>query len=723
LLAGFVLALAASPVLAEEELPGKKGRDEQVAVNLQGVTMQELIDIVQRETGKIFLYDKAVQDLKISFKGPRPIPRKALFSVFKSILETRHYGISEVALNGIDVCKITQSGRTFTGPAQTFSGRDIKADPSILPQDDTMVTVVYPLRYAEARTAANQLRQIINAQQGGKILGIPNVNVVVVTAFGSVMQRVFKIIDLMDVPGPQPDWKVVRIVHADPEVIAAKVEQILQARHQQARTRQLQAQPPGKLVPEARTRSLIIQALPEQFPEILSLIQQLDVKLDKEPSLVHVYRLKHTNAEDMESTINAIIQAKPDIGAEEAQGESPIPVPDSGGPVPRRPARPRRPVSPRVPRSTGGTGPEEDRAAAIADKATNSLIIVGPEPYYLELKRIIDALDVRRPQVLVEAMILEISSARGLDLGAELAVLDKAADGKVRGFGATAFGMSNIVDQNGNPIDFTSAGGDEPPIPMGRLPSFNTQGITWGITAGKNFKIPLLLTLLGSESDVNVLSMPRILTNENEKAEIKVLEEVPTATAQTTTNVSASGFSGFENAGITLIITPHISENESLRLEIEQTIEQFGKATPATGGVVLPPSKTSKEISNEVTVPNHRTVILGGLTSTVTTDVVAKIPILGDIPLLGLLFRKTEKKVEKRNLFVFITPHILDDPKFRDLERISDEALKEARELGLETGSIDRHYRTFAKEEETLSRGKPGRSVDLMEYRPAKKRD
>ncbi|MHC4777528.1 MAG: type II secretion system secretin GspD [Planctomycetota bacterium] len=721
LLTFTMIAVSAPIAFAEDELPGKKGRDEEVAVNLQGVTMQELIDIVQRETGKIFLYDKAVRDLKISIKVPRPIPRKALYSVFKSILETRHYGISEVDIGDTQVCKIAQSGRTFTGPTHTYSGQDIKADPDLLPKDDTMVTVVYPLQYAEARTAANQLRQIVNAQQGGKILGIPNVNVVIVTAFGSVMQRVFKIIDLMDVPGLQPVWKLVKIEHADPEIIASKVESILQARHQQVRTRQLQAQPPGKLVPEVRTRSIIVQALPEQFTEILSLIRQLDVKLDKEPSLVHVKRLKHTNAEDMEATINAIIQARPDIGTEEGKPDSGGAAPEGGAPSPRDPVRPRRPVSQRP--SQYGTGQEEEQAAAIADKATNSLIIVGPEVYYRELEKIIDSLDVRRPQVLIEALIIQLSSARGLDLGAELAILDKAADGKVRGFGATAFGMSNIVDQNGNPLDFTSVSeSGETLYPAGRLPSFTTQGITTGIMAGKNFKIPILLTLLGSESDVTVLSMPRILTNENEQAEIKVLEEVPTAQSQSTTSVgSAVGFSGFEDAGITLIVTPHVSEDESLRLEIEQTIEQFGRASPPVGGVVLPPSKTTREISNEVTVPNHRTVILGGLTSTVTTETTAKIPILGDIPLLGLLFRKTESRVEKKNLFVFITPHILDDPDFRDLERISDEALKEARELGVDTSKIDRHFRTLAKDDKRALRGKKGQTVDLMEYRPVKR--
>ncbi|MHC5037183.1 MAG: secretin N-terminal domain-containing protein [Planctomycetota bacterium] len=688
--------------------------------------MEQFIDIVQKETGKLILYDRNIQKQRINFKRDRPIPRKALFSVFKSILETMNHGLTEIELEGMAVCKITQSQRTFTGPKQTFSGEAIKENPAILPKDDTMVTVVYPLKYAEARTASNQLRQIINSQQGGKILGIPNVNVVVVTSFGSVMQRVFKIIDLMDVPGPQPVWKVVKLDHADPEVIATKVESILQTSHTLARNRQLQAQPPGKLVPEPRTRSVIIQALPEQYPEILSLIKKLDIKLDKEPSLVHVVRLKHTNAEDMEETINQIIQANPDLGLEPG-GESPAPTPRPprmpGSPVRPRPA-PRRPRSgPRLPRGPVGYGMEEERAAAIANKDTNSLIIVAPEAYFLELKKIIDQLDVRRPQVLIEVMILEVSSARSLNLGAELAVLDRAADKKTRGFGATAFGLSNIVDQDGNTFDFTSMEeGEGPPTPMGRLPTFADQGITMGLMVGKNFRIPILLTLFGSDQDVKIVSLPRILTNANEEAELRVLDEVPTSQSQSTAAVSnITGFSGYENAGITLVITPHISENDSLRLEIDQTIEQFGKASPAVGGVVLPPSKTNREIKNEVTVPNHKTVILGGLTSTITTDVTAKIPLLGDIPLLGVLFRKSEKKTEKTNLFVFITPHILNDPGFRDLERLSDEALREMRDLGMDTALIDRHYRQVRQDNAGMGSGKPGKTVDVMEYLPARK--
>jgi len=706
--AAFFVFLPA--LFAQEELPGKKGKEEEeVTITLQNVDMADLIEIVQRETGKLFLSDTQLQRQKITFKGGVPIPRKALYSVFKSILETRHYGITEMEVDGMTICKIAQVRQTFTGPSETFAGEDVKANPEILPQDDTMVTVVYALQYAEARATANQLRQIVNQAQGGNILGIPNVNVVVVTAFGSVMQRLIRIIDLMDVPGPQVEWKVVRLLYAEPDVVASKIESILQTRHQQSQARQLQAQPPGKLVPEPRTRSLIIQALPDQFPEILSLIKKLDQKLDEEPSMVHVVRLKHTNAEDMEQIVNAIIQANPDLGMVQEEGESPIPLPRGAGEAASRLAPARR--TPRAPRRIPPASGEEERAAAIADTATNSLIIVAPEAYFRELEAIIDSLDLRRPQVLIEAMIVEISSARGLDLGAELAVLDKAAEGSTRGFGATAFGLSNIVDQDGNPIDFSSGTSEGAVNGIGgRLPTFSSQGMQFGILAGKNYKIPLLLSLLGSESDVNVLFLPRILTNENETAEIQVLEEVPTAQSQSTAAVTNSlTFGGFENAGITLTITPHISENESLRMEIEQNIEQFtGTSTVlGGGGVVLPPSKTSREITNEVTVPNHKTVVLGGLTSTTRRTTTSKIPLLGDIPILGALFRHQQSDIKKTNLFVFITPHILSDARFRDLERISDEALKEAR--------------ASVGEEKRYGTPTPGRGVSLMEYRPAVK--
>jgi general secretion pathway protein D len=710
----MILALSALPaalVFAQDEFPGKKGAEEEIAVNLQRVKMEELIKIVQKETGKVFLYDDKVVRLgEVSFQGAQPIPRKALFSVFKSILETQGFGLTEILMDGLEVYKIMEARRTYAGPGQTFSGDSVKAKPDILPQDDTMVTVVYALQYADARVVMNNLRNIVNQNQGGNILGIPNVNVLVVTAFGSVMTRIFRIIELMDVPGPQPVWKVLKIVHADPETVATKVESILQSMQQQAQKRQLQAQPMAKLVPEPRTRSLIIQALPEQFPEILSLIQKLDVQLEREPSPVVIIPLRNTNAEDMETTVNAILQANPDLGAAGAE-----PGADEKPAVPGEP--PRRPL-PRGSRTqgTGATAGEEEQTAAIADKATNSLIVIAPEAISREIRRIVEALDRRRPQVLIEAVIVEISSARGVSLGAELAVIDRAAEGKTRGFGATLFGLSNIVDTEGNPIDAT---GGSSFTPGGRLPSFSSQGMTLGITAGKDFKIPLLLTLLGSESDVNVLSLPRVLTNENEEAVIKVMESVPTAQSQSTSAVSASvGFSGFEDAGITLTIKPTISGDGSLRLKIEQTIEQFtGTSTVLeSAGVVLPPSKTTREIKNEVTVPNHRTVILGGLSSTTVRETTSKIPLLGDIPIIGNLFSREQRDLKKTNLFVFITPHVLDDPEFRDLERISDRHLNEASAMGIPTHEIDREYRQAFREEAGLGAVAPGTAVDRMDY-------
>ncbi len=707
-----------------QEKVSKKGGEEYIEIDLNGVNLDSVMEIVQKQTGKVFLFEDKIRQIKVYMKGSTKIPKAALFSVFKSILELNGYSLVRTGSGDAEVIKILDRNRIKSEPTPTFSGDQLRVNPEILPGDEEMVTVVYHLRYAESRIAANSLRQVVN-QQFGNILPIPNVNVLVITDLAPNMKRVCRILDLIDTPGEQLEWEVVRLKWADAEETASKIDSVIQVQRQFAQLMQVQLPPAPKIVADTRTRSLVLQGASDDMRKIKILIERLDVALDEEPSYVHIYKLRHTSAKGYEKkpgmvdTVNAIINANPELIRTLGRISDDVPQPSPGGlpmpgggvaPVPRPPSvqpTPSRPAS---------SGSEKPQALAIADEATNSLIVVAPEAYYRELRKIIDELDVRRPQVLIEMAIIEVSTTKGADLGAELAAIDRAAENSTRGFLATQFGLSNMVDKEGNPISLESPG-----IPVGRQPKTGT-GMLFGLSYGSEFKIPVLLTLIGKESDLTILSMPRILTNENEEAEIKALNQVPTTTTSSNATISQQvSFGGFQDAGITLKITPHISENKSLRLEIEQKIEEFAATESSlVGGIALPPAKTTRQISNTVTVPNHKTVVLGGLTSTAQKKSITKIPLLGDIPILGLLFRYESQSTTKRNLFIFITPHILSSDDFDDLERISGAALDEAALLGAPTGDIDANHRKVYAADSELDGMPAGKPVASITYRPAK---
>jgi general secretion pathway protein D len=722
LISAFVLclALASGARAPAQEKVTKRGGEEYIEMDLNGVSLESVLEIVQRQTGKVFLFEERIKNIKVFMKGSPLIPKSALYSVFKSILEINGFALVKTGEGDSEVVKILDRQRIKSQPTPTYPGARVRQDPSILPKDEEMVTMVYHLKYAESRTAATSLRQVVN-QQFGNILPIPNVNVLVITDLAPNMRRIVRILELLDTPGEQVEWEVIRLRWADPEETSGKIDKVLQVHRRFAERLQIQLGPPARLVPDLRTSSIVVQGSADDMARIKKLLSQLDVPLEEEPSTIHLYRLKHTSAKGYEDrpgmvdTVNAIINANPDLirtlGRTEGATPGPEMIPGPTGPTPV----PAPPVAPR-PRSSVGsrtTLGEKPQAVAIADEATNSLIVVAPQAYYSELRKIIDKLDVRRPQVLIEMAIIEVSSTQGLDIGVELAAIDRAADDSSRGFVATQFGMSNMVDRDGNPVSIESPG-----IPAGRQPKMGT-GILAGVTYGSEFKIPVLLNLIGKESDLTILSMPRVLTNANEEAEIKALAQVPTTSTSSNAAISQqTAFAGFQDAGITLKITPYISENRSLRLEIDQKIEEFSATESSlVGGVALPPSKTTREIINTVTVPNHKTVVLGGLTSTVSKTSVTKIPLLGDIPIIGQLFRTESTSTTKRNLFIFITPHILSHQDFEDLTRISDVTLKEARELGVPVDKIDHTYRKAFAAAEALGNLPEGRPLLALDYR------
>jgi general secretion pathway protein D len=715
-------ALALAPPASAGEEPGEKepksGQGEEaLPVDLTNRTLGDLFELVQTHTGILFLAPPQIQATKIYAAGVRTLTRGQLLQVFQAVLELQGFALVPVVVwPGVILTKVVPApqGRFYPGP--TFGKDEIHADPALLEGRQDMVTVIYPLRYAQAANVQQSLFPLISQNPSGTIMGIPNVEVLILTDFAPNVLRMFQIMDLMDVPGPPQVLDVLALRHAVVDDILPLLRQLNQLMVEyQARRSQGQggAEETVNLLPDERTNAVILQGSPALVSRMRDLVEQLDIPLDTERSRIHILRLRHKDAEEMAQTVNTLLQS---VSLRQLAGA--LPGGGSGG-APGSPEGAPVPPGPPPPASAARGSAAAERTAAIPDKAANALILVAGEAEFEVVRRLVESLDVRRPQVLVEVEILEVSEGEGYSLGLELTTLDGSREDSTRGFASTRFGTSNLVDRDGTPLT-------GPGLPGGQFPTVS-QGAVIGLHRGKEWRIPALLHLLGSESSVNVMSLPRVVTNDNETAELKVVDKVPTATSSAAgTTAVQTGFGGFQEAGITLKILPHISEGDYLRLEIEQKISQFTGTSQVinSGGNavgVLPPGKTERELKNVITVPDGKTVILGGLTSRTRQTTVSKVPLLGDIPLLGELFRHTSSDWRRTNLYIFITPHILRERSLEDYGRLSGAHTARAEAAGAELGESDRHWREAFREEREMAGRPGGRTHSVTDYvRPAR---
>jgi general secretion pathway protein D len=513
-----------------------------------------------------------------------------------------------------------------------------------LPKDNELVTAIIELKHADPTQVERTLTQRLVDRQGvGSIVSVLNQPVIIMRDFSREIRYFAEIIRAIDVMPKSVEMKVYTLQNAFASDVAQYLQQLSGGSSSRGRvaprgvptTTGLEAQ----FVADQRTNKLIVLTFPENFQNIEKVITELDEEIPEGTGNIHIYMLKHTNATKMAVALQSILSG---------QQQQRQPSVRRGAQVPQQ----LQVVPSRV----------------VAEDQNNALIIEAEKKDYEELLTVIKQLDIRRPQVLIEAAIIEVSADSTTNMGIELATVDVAGQG-FRGAGGTYYGLSTIDPEN-----------------LTKQPNAGL-GLTALMYKDEFNRIPVLLNMMRTNSDVNVLSSPRLLTNDNEQGEIKVTDQVATTTyIDPQQGASRQQFGGYQDAGITLTITPHISTDNYLRLEIQLKIEQF--TTSPVAGSATPPPKTTREIKGVITVPDREVIIIGGLTSEEETETVNKIPILGDIPILGFLFRNTSVNKRKTNLYVFITPHIMNDEKFDSIKKISREQMKAAKFAGGKVGSV-----------------------------------
>ncbi len=651
----LVLAWSTSPANAQRRDPrpsigvseqADEGR-ETVHLDFKNVDLAVVIEMIARTTGKNFIYDDKVRG-RVTIVSPSPVSVEQAYAVFESVLKVKGFTVITGPAGVLQIIPVREAKE---------SNVEIIADDRESPDRDHFVTRLIPLHYIDAQGITSTIKPLVS--KNASMVTYAPTNTIILTDTSTNIRRLLTILKEIDIETFKEELAVIKIEHADAGTLGDQLSEIYKtsltgqaatsstaARRARSNRRTRSSTPStttpaaslGKvrIITDSRTNSLILLASRGKIDDIRAVIRTLDVPVEG-TGRIHVYYLKHADAEELSQTLNGLLTGQRQTGRSGAGAKA--------------------------------TGPQALRAAVTAlaegiqlnaDPATNSLVIQASKEAYETLKEVIERLDIERPQVLVEALIMEVqvgdSLELGMDLGFELnktinLALESAADGGM--FGPVGLGMAGA----GN-----------------FLANFRYQPNCAG-GSGCGTTIQAIMRATQSNTSANIVAAPHLLTSDNEEAEIQIGQNIPIITNRlnsATGNISGQTTSVSverQDVGVTLRVTPQISEGNTLRLKIFQEntniIEPLGGAIEEVGVTLA-----KRFIDNTLVVADGQTVVIGGLLSQQYDDTVTKTPFLGDIPILGWLFKTKSKKLNKINLLVFLTPHIVRSPADMELQSI-----------------------------------------------------
>jgi general secretion pathway protein D len=517
---------------------------------------------------------------------------------------------------------------------------------------EQIITQIFPLRYENPNNLVAVLRPLI--APNNTINANPGSSSLIITDYADNLQRLGRIIAALDQP-PGTDVDVIPLKHA----VAADLAPLVQRLSDGAPGGAIPGVPGtgGSLsvIPETRSNSLIVRAPnPSRLAQVKATIAQLDrpANLVGEGGGLWVVHLKNADAVKLATVVRAAFGALSG-GAGGGGG--------GGGTIPATPAAPAAPAAPGTsPQAaapvTASAGPSTGGFIQ-ADPSSNSLIITAPEPLYKQVRALIDQLDTRRAQVYIESMIVEVSGGDAADFGFQWqGLLGQSGDKFGVATGTNFGGQGNIIGitgaaASGNPAAAASAIGQGLNVALLR----NYGGV---------YSLAAILRALQSQTDTNVVSTPNLITLDNEEAKIVVGENVPFITGQFTQQGGATTnpFQTIErkDVGITLRIRPQIGENGAIRMTIFQE-QSSVKTDVAAGTTNAGPSTTKRSIEGTVTVDDGQILVLGGLIEDRYQTTRSKVPFLGDLPIVGGLFRSESRERRRTNLMVFLRPVVMRD--------------------------------------------------------------
>lgn len=574
--------------------------------NFNGADIQTFVNIVGQNMGKTILIDPDVK-ASISVRSVDTFNKEEYYQFFLSVLDL--YGFSLITLdNGL--LKVVRSETVKNLPGKLTSN----TQPG---KGDELVTRIVSLENVPARSLSPLLRQMLDGGNVGNVSHYEPSNALVITGKASTVNRMLEVIKRVDVMGDEQE-QIIPLKYASAVDLADVLNTLSRENAKEAQPATLQTH----IVADKRSNALIIRGSERARARIAELVKRLDTQ-EQGQGNTRVWYLKYAKADKLVDVLTGVTQKLKD-------GKS----------------------------GTTNTATSSSRDISItADEQTNSLVVTADQGILQQLDEVIAKLDIRRAQVLVEAIIVEVQDGKGLNLGVQWA--QKNVGGQQ--FTKTGLPIFNAAQGVG---EFKANGGITSDNPAYNLFS-NYNGLAAGFFNGD---WGVLLTALNTDNKNDILSTPSIVTLDNKEAAFNVGQDVPVLSgSQTTSGDNIYNTVERKTVGTKLKVTPQINEGDSVLMEIEQEVSSVDTSTSSSS---LGPTFNTRTIQNAVLVKSGETVVLGGLMDDASKQEVSKVPLLGDIPLVGQLFRYTSNEKSKRNLMVFIRPTIIrDDEVYRSLSR------------------------------------------------------
>jgi general secretion pathway protein D len=614
-------------------MPPARAADNTVTLNFVNADIEAVIRAVAEITGRNFVVDPRVKGT-INIISARPVPASLVYPTLLSALRLQGFA----AIESGDIVKIVPEAdaKQQGGAVVTFGAAA---------SGDRLVTQVIMLRHESAQQLVNVLRPLITPNN--TIAAYPAANALVITDYADNLRRLERIVATLDQP-PSGEPVIVPVKYASALDLVGLLNRLVV---EAAAGLPADAQQRVTLVADPRSNSIIVRSdNAGRVARVRTLIEQLDTPGRAGGNIFIIY-LKNAEATRVALTLRSLLGGGGDVGAPPTTTTN---VPAGAGTTA---------LASLVQASAPATAPAGSAAGFAsggvsiqADPTNNALIIQAPEPVYNNLRAIIEKLDIRRAQVYVEALIVEVSAEKAAEFGIQWQSLTGIKHSGIQGLGGTNFGArgggTNIIDIAQSP---GSAG---PGLNLGVI---NGKIVIPGI--GEILNLAFLARALQTDAHANILSTPALLTLDNEEAKIVVGQNVPFITGQYATTGNVTGVAPFQtierkDVGLTLRVRPQITEGGSVRVVIYQEVSRVDSTTNPAGIIT-----NKRSLESSVTIDDGEIVVLGGLISDTLIDNADKVPLAGDLPLIGALFRYDTRQRVKTNLMVFLKPTVVRGPR------------------------------------------------------------
>jgi general secretion pathway protein D len=594
----------ADSVLAQDDSPAEQDSGTKyVSIDFDEVDIRVFIKFISELTSENFIVDNQVKGT-VNILSPGRITVDEAYRVFESVLEV--YGFTAVRAGGITKILPIPEARSRNVETRLLN---VTGE-----AEDRIVTQLIPLKFADSEMIKQLFTPLLS--KGAVILGYGPTNTVIVTDVYSNIRRLQKIIEKIDVRDVGRKITVIPILHAD----ALKLEKLLGTlfQSQAADPKKSLSDKPVHFVADERTNHLIVLASEFDTANIRELVAMMDRETPKSEAKIQVHYLENAKAEDLAGVLQSLAEG---VSAGEP-GKQSAPLVSS-------------------------------RVKITHDKATNSLIIMADKEDYLVLETIIQKLDIPRPMVYIEALIMEVRDTDEFSLGVEW--ISGTSAGTIDGRSAGAFGGFTSTPQSGGVSALPTISNNTVALPGGFSMGVMTEAITIGGIVFPN--IGAAVRALKKNEEIRIISTPQIMTTDNEEAEISVGENVPFLT---TSGSGEQNFNSFDyrDVGVVLRITPQISQGRFVRLNIYQKVEKM--TAQSTNSQT--PTTLKRTAETTVVVKDRATVVIGGLIGEDMNSADYQVPCLGDVPFAGHLFKSTSREGVRTNLYIFLTPRIIENP-------------------------------------------------------------